>query len=114
MSVIPVTFQQAKCDTCGGLYEDPDNGSAFEDRGYALEVAADSGWSRDGDQLTCPSCLRCARCAASPAWVGGEQLEPHGQILCESCDPGPVPVCDCGTCTAIRRTLGRAPGDALR
>lgn len=104
MSVIPVTFQQAKCDTCGGLYEDPDNGSAFEDRGYALEVAVDSGWLRYDDQLTCPGCLRCARCTESPAWVGGEGLEAHGQILCESCDPDP---CDCGTCTAIRSAQGK-------
>lgn len=88
---MPTTAYHPKCDACGALYDDAEYGEMiFGDRRDALTYAADMGWQRDGDQLTCPSCLRCARCGEWPAWVGGDQLAPHGQILCDGCEPGPA------------------------
>lgn len=94
MTAMPTTAYHPKCDTCGDLYEDAEWGSPliFGDPIDALEYVVDMGWLRNGDQLTCPECLRCARCGESPAWVGGESLEGHGQILCEGCLPGPAPI----------------------
>jgi hypothetical protein len=91
MSAMPTTAYHPKCDTCGALYEDAEYGEMiFGDRTSALEYAADMGWLRDGNELTCPSCLRCARCGEWPAWVGGDTYASHGQILCETCEPGPA------------------------
>lgn len=90
MSAMPVTYYQAKCDTCGSLYDGDDASSAFEDPNYALGVAESCGWLRERRTLlTCPNCLKCARCGDSPAWVGGVSLNPlHSQVLCEECDAG--------------------------
>lgn len=93
MSVIPVTCYQAKCDICGQLYEDAEGYGVTDDRAYALELATDAGWLQvRGTELRCPSCLNCARCGESPAWVGGHELKRHNQILCEDCEPGPARV----------------------
>lgn len=94
MTAMPVTYYQAKCDVCGALYDGDDMASAFEDANEALEVAEVCGWLRErGTLLTCPACLKCARCGESPAWVGGTELNTrHRQILCEECPPGPVGV----------------------
>lgn len=88
---MPVTYYQAKCDTCGALYDGEDDGSAFDDASEALNVAELCGWLRERHTLlTCPDCLKCARCGNSPAWVGGQELTTrHSQILCEECTPGP-------------------------
>lgn len=92
MTAMPVTYYQAKCDVCGQLYDGEDFGSAFEDANYALELAESCGWLRErGTLLTCPDCLKCARCGNSPARVGGYHLTTkHSQILCEECEPGPA------------------------
>lgn len=96
MTAMPVTYYQAKCDVCGALYEsdDPEFGSAFDDASEALNVAESCGWLRErGTLLTCPDCLKCARCGESPAWVGGHELSSkHNQILCEECPSGPARV----------------------
>lgn len=92
MTAIPVTYYQAKCDTCGQLYDGDDEASAYEYANDALGVAESCGWLRERHTLlTCPDCLKCARCADSPAWVGGALLTTqHSQILCEECEPGPA------------------------
>lgn len=101
MATMPVTCYQAKCDYCGDLYESADG--EYQIFGYRRDAEdAAIGWKLDETpgglrMLTCPACLRCEKCGASPAWVGGEGYEDHGLVLCENCEPPVLKVATDGT-----------------
>ena len=78
MSIVPVTYYQAKCDGCGEVCTDYGDFSAWADDDFGmmgLEEWAEVGPLRD-ERHYCPDCQKCEVCGAS-----GYVVDDH--IVCD-------------------------------